>query len=103
MKRNGPFLRGRYNVSTMICILLTSSGLRCRIKNRIVEFGFMNVGAQCVHMRPESDNQQLTQHNPMCILIFYIFSRFSELWAGRLQRLSFERYHPSRAAVAGAL
>jgi len=38
MKRNGSFLRDRCNVSTMICILLTSSGLRCRIKNRILEF-----------------------------------------------------------------
>jgi len=38
MKRGGPFLRSRYSVFTVIYILLTSSGLRCRMKNRIVEF-----------------------------------------------------------------
>jgi hypothetical protein len=43
----------------------------------------MKVGAQCVHMRPERDNQQLTKQNPMCILIFYIYSRLLDLWAER--------------------
>jgi hypothetical protein len=42
----------------------------------------MKVGAQSVDVRPERDNQQLTKQNPMCILIFYIFSRIPDLWAG---------------------
>jgi hypothetical protein len=45
--------------------------------------GFMTVGAQSVDVRPERDDQQLTEPNPMSILIFYIFSRLSDLWAGR--------------------
>jgi hypothetical protein len=43
----------------------------------------MKVGAQSVNVRPERDNQQLTKQNPMFILIFYICSRLSDLWAGR--------------------
>ena len=42
----------------------------------------MKVGAQCVDMSPERDNQQLTKQNPMCILIFYMYSRLSDLLAG---------------------
>jgi hypothetical protein len=42
----------------------------------------MKVGAQSVEVRPERDNQQLTKQNPMSILIFYIFSRLSDLLAG---------------------
>jgi hypothetical protein len=42
----------------------------------------MKVGAQHVDLRPEPDNQQLIKHNPMFILIFYIYSRFSDLLAG---------------------
>jgi hypothetical protein len=42
----------------------------------------MKVGAQRVDMRPERDNQQLTKQNPMSILIFYIYSRLFDLWAG---------------------
>jgi hypothetical protein len=49
----------------------------------------MKVGAQSVDMRPERDNQQLTKQNPMSILIFYIFSRLSDLWAGRQTFLAF--------------
>jgi hypothetical protein len=45
--------------------------------------GFMKVGAQSVDVRPERDNQQLTKQNSMCILIFYIYSRLFDLWAGR--------------------
>jgi hypothetical protein len=45
--------------------------------------GFATVGAQSVDVRSERDNQQLTQQNPMSILIFYIYSRLSDLWAGR--------------------
>ena len=64
----------------------------------------MKVGAQCVDMRPERDNQKLTKLNPMCILIFYIYSRFSDQWVGRLQRLViWSRSHPSSVAVGGAL
>jgi len=64
----------------------------------------MKVGAQCVDMRPERDNQQLTKQNPMCILIFYIYSRLFDLWTGRLQRLSiWSRSHLSSVAVSGAL
>ena len=43
----------------------------------------MKVGAQSVNVRPERDYQQLTRQNPMFILIFYIYSRLSDLWAGR--------------------
>jgi hypothetical protein len=42
----------------------------------------MKVGAQSVDVRPEGDNQQLTEQNPMCILIFYIYSRLYDLWVG---------------------
>jgi hypothetical protein len=64
----------------------------------------MKVGAQCVDMRPERDNQQLIKQNPMCILIFYIYSRLSDLLAGRLQRLFiWSRSHPLSVAVAGVL
>jgi len=64
----------------------------------------MKVGAQRVDMTPERDNQQSTKQNPMSILIFYIYSRLSDLWAGRLQRLiRWSRYHSSSVAVAGAL
>ncbi|PYK67032.1 MAG: hypothetical protein DME45_11095 [Verrucomicrobia bacterium] len=45
--------------------------------------GFMRVGAQSVNMKPERDNQQPTKPNPMSILIFFIFSRLSDFWAGR--------------------
>jgi hypothetical protein len=44
--------------------------------------GFMKVGPQSVDMRPERDNQQLTKQNPMSILIFYIYSRLSDLCRG---------------------
>jgi hypothetical protein len=44
--------------------------------------GFTKVGAQSVDVRPERDSQQLIKQNPMCILIFYIYSRFSDLLAG---------------------
>jgi len=55
-------------------------------------------------MRPERDNQQLIKQNPMCILIFYIYSRLSDLLAGRLQRLFiWSRSHPLSVAVAGVL
>jgi hypothetical protein len=43
----------------------------------------MKVGAQSVNVRPELDSQQLTKQNPMFILIFYFYSRLSDLWAGR--------------------
>jgi len=43
----------------------------------------MKVGAQSVDVRPERNSQQLTKQNPMFILIFYICSRLSDLWAGR--------------------
>jgi len=43
----------------------------------------MKVGAQTVNMRPERDNQQLTKPNPMCILIFYVFSRLSDFLTRR--------------------
>jgi hypothetical protein len=42
----------------------------------------MKVGAQSVDVRPEGDDKELTKPNPMCILIFYIFSRLSDLWVG---------------------
>ena len=45
--------------------------------------GFMKVGPQSVNMSPERDSQQSTKQNPMFILIFYIYSRLSDLWAGR--------------------
>jgi hypothetical protein len=49
----------------------------------------MTVGAQSVDMRPERDDQQLAkQQNPMSILIFYICSLLSDLWAGRQKFLA---------------
>jgi len=42
----------------------------------------MKVGAQHVDVRPERESQQSIKQNPMFILIFYIYSRFSDLLAG---------------------
>jgi hypothetical protein len=43
----------------------------------------MKIGVQSVYVRPERENQQLTKQNPMCILIFYFYSRLFDLWAER--------------------
>jgi hypothetical protein len=84
VKRGGPFLRGRHNVSTYDLYFAYLE--RLALQDEKIGWwnsGFMTVGAQSVDVRPERDDQQLTEPNPMSILIFYIFSRLSDLWAGR--------------------
>jgi len=51
----------------------------------------MRIGAQSVSEKPERDSQQLTKQNPMYLLIFFIYclySRLSDLWAGRQKLLA---------------
>ena len=74
----GVFIGFIFGLFRMACDVVRKIGLR--------NSGFTKVGAQCVDMRPERDTNNQPKQNPMCILIFYIYSRVSDLWAGWLQR-----------------
>jgi hypothetical protein len=102
VKRGGPFLRGRYNVSTYDLYFAYLE--RLALQDEKIGWwnsGFMTVGAQSVDVRPERDDQQLTKQNPMSILIFYICSLLSDLLAGRQKFLAHAWSTSGTARVAG--
>jgi hypothetical protein len=83
-KRGDPFCRHRFNAFYFDLYSDYYEWLTLQDKKiGLVNSGSIKVGAKSVNLRPEPDDQQSTENNLMCILIFYIFSRLVDLLAGR--------------------